>query len=188
MNVSNKTLRHTISALVADKPGVLARIAGLFSRRGFNISNLSVGRSESDGLSRMTFVVEGDEWVVEQVTKQLYKLIDVIRVSDLSEDSIVVRELAFIKVKSDSSTSAEIIEIAESFRANIVDIGKDSLIIEVTGDDGRVDALLDSLKSFGVRETMRTGRIAMTRGSATTGMKKIPNIADHSAPDAEVVP
>ena len=89
MDLSGNTQRHTISALVADKPGVLARVAGLFSRRGFNISNLSVGRSESEGLSRMTFVVEGDEWVVEQVTKQLYKLIDVIRVSDLSEDSII---------------------------------------------------------------------------------------------------
>ncbi|MBL76020.1 MAG: acetolactate synthase small subunit [Chloroflexi bacterium] len=188
MDLSHNFQRHTISALVTDKPGVLARVAGLFSRRGFNISNLSVGRSESTGFSRMTFVVEGDEWVVEQVTKQLYKLIDVIRVSDLSEESIVVRELAFIKVKSDSSNSAQIIEIAESFRANIVDIGKESLIIEVTGDDGKVDLLLDSLKPFGVRETMRTGRIAMTRGSVTTGMRKTSSAADQSAPDAEVVP
>ena len=188
MDLSGNIQRHTISALVADKPGVLARVAGLFSRRGFNISNLSVGRSESEGLSRMTFVVEGDEWVVEQVTKQLYKLIDVIRVSDLSEDSIIVRELAFIKVKSDSSNSAEIIKIAESYRANIVDIDKDSLIIEVTGDDGKVDLLLNSLKPYGVRETMRTGRIAMTRGAATTGLKKTSNMVDHSAPDADVVP
>ena len=117
---------HTITALVEDKPGVLARVASMFSRRGFNISNLSVGHSETAGLSRMTFVVEGDEWVVEQVAKQLYKLIDVVRVSDISEDSIVIRELALIKVRSTTETRPEIMQIVDIFRANIVDVASDT--------------------------------------------------------------
>ncbi len=180
---------HTITALVEDKTGVLARVASMFSRRGFNISNLSVGHSESPGLSRMTFVVEGDEWVVEQVTKQLYKLIDVVRVSDISEDSIVVRELALVKVKSSPETRPEIMQIVDIFRANIVDVANDALIIEVTGDEEKVDALLQLLRPFTIKETMRTGRVAMTRGSAATGSRKTgADTTDHSAPDTEVVP
>ena len=180
---------HTITALVEDKPGVLARVAGMFSRRGFNISNLSVGHSESTGLSRMTFVVEGEEWVVEQVTKQLYKRIDVVRVSDISEDSIVVRELALVKVKSSPETRPEIMQIVDIFRANIVDVANDALIIEVTGDEEKVDALLQLLRPFTIKETMRTGRVAMTRGSAATGSRKTgADTTDHSAPDTEVVP
>ena len=180
---------HTITALVEDKPGVLARVAGMFSRRGFNISNLSVGHSESPGLSRMTFVVEGDEWVVEQVAKQLYKLIDVVRVSDISEDAIVVRELALVKVKSSPETRPEIMQIVDIFRANIVDVANDALIIEVTGDEEKIDALLQLLKPFTIKETMRTGRVAMTRGSAATGSKKTRvDKTDHNAPDTEVVP
>ncbi len=179
---------HTITALVEDKPGVLARIAGLFSRRGFNISNLSVGHSESPGLSRMTFVVEGDEWVVEQVMKQLYKLIDVVRVTDISAESIVVRELALVKVKSNAATRPEVMQIVDIFRANIVDVSKDSVTIEVAGDEEKIDALLRLLHPFGIRETMRTGRIAMTRGGAATGAKPTASTVDHSAPDTEVVP
>jgi acetolactate synthase-1/3 small subunit len=180
---------HTITALVEDRPGVLARIAGMFSRRGFNISNLAVGHSETPNLSRMTFVVEGDEWVVEQVTKQLYKLIDVIHVNDISADSIVVRELALIKVKSTPQTRPEIMQIVDIFRANIVDVAPDALIIEVTGDEDKVDALLQLLKPFTIKETMRTGRVAMTRGAAATGASVVrASRTDHSAPDTEVVP
>lgn len=180
---------HTITALVEDRPGVLARVAGLFSRRGFNISNLTVGHSESPGLSRMTFVVEGDEWVVEQVTKQLYKLIDVVRVSDISNESIVVRELALIKVKSSPQTRPEIMQIVDIFRAGIVDVAADALIVEVTGDEEKVDALVKLLAPFGIRELMRTGRVAIARGTAATGGKKVPATPmEQSAPDAEVVP
>ena len=180
---------YTITALVEDRPGVLARIAGMFSRRGFNISNLAVGHSEVPHLSRMTFVVEGDEWVVEQVTKQLYKLIDVVRVNDLSAESIVVRELALIKVKSTPETRPEIMQLVDIFRADIVDVATDALIIEVTGDEDKVDALLELLKPFTVKETMRTGRVAMTRGAAATGASAVgASTTDHSAPDTEVVP
>ena len=188
--VGIKTPTHTITALVEDKPGVLARVASMFSRRGFNISNLAVGRSETPGLSRMTFVVEGDEWVVEQVTKQLYKLIDVVRVSDISDDAIVIRELALIKVRSTADTRSQIMQIVDIFRANIVDVAPDALIIEVTGDETKVDALLSLLKPFTIKETMRTGRVAMTRGASATGSTKktSADMTDQSAPDTEVVP
>lgn len=179
---------HTITALVHDRPGVLARVAGLFSRRGFNISSLAVGHSETAGLSRMTFVVEGGDWVVEQVTKQLYKLIDVVRVTNISAESIVVREMALLKVKSSKESRPEIMQIVDIFRAGIVDVGKDTLIIEVTGDEEKIDALVKLLQPFGVRETMRTGRIAMTRGGVATGTKQSAAPAAESAPDAEVVP
>ena len=180
---------HTITALVEDRPGVLARVAGMFSRRGFNISNLAVGRSETPDLSRMTFVVEGDEWVVEQVTKQLYKLIDVVRVSDISAENIVLRELALLKVKSTKETRPEIMQIVDIFRANIVDVARDALIIEVTGDEEKVDALIGLLHPFGVREVMRTGRVAMTRGGAAAGAQRAAAATvGLSAPDTEVVP
>ena len=180
---------HTITALVQDRPGVLARIAGMFSRRGFNISNLAVGHSETPGLSRMTFVVEGDEWVVEQVTKQLYKLIDVVQVYDISMDSTVLRELALIKVKSNAASRPEIMQIVDIFRSNIVDVTKDAMVIEATGDEEKVDALIQLLQPFGLKEVMRTGRIAMSRGAAATGARRgAATTTDQGAPDTEVVP
>ena len=157
-------LKHTIVALVQDRPGVLTRVASLFRRRGFNISSLAVGHSEQPNLSRMTFVVEGDEDMVEQVTKQLNKLIDVVKVSDISSDDIVVRELALMKVRATASTRAEIVQIVHIFRANIIDVAPQSLIIEVTGEEDKIDALYQMLRPFGMREIMRTGRVAMTRG------------------------
>lgn len=157
-------LRHTIVALVQDRPGVLTRVASLFRRRGFNISSLAVGHSEQPNLSRMTFVVEGDEEIVEQVTKQLNKLIDVVKVSDISSEEIVVRELALIKVRATATTRAEIVQIVHIFRANIIDVAPASLIIEVTGEEDKIDALYQMLRPFGVREIMRTGRVAMPRG------------------------
>lgn len=158
---------HTLVALVEDKPGVLNRISGMFRRRGFNISSLAVGRSELPDLSRMTFVVEGDDSTVEQVTKQLYKLIDVVRVSDLSDEAIVAREMALIKVRATSQTRSEVMQIVDIFRANIIDVSPESLIIEVTGDEDKINSLSDLLKTFGVQEVMRTGRVAMLRGNVT---------------------
>ena len=157
---------HTIIALVEDKPGVLTRVAGLFRRRGFNIASLAVGHSEQPGLSRMTFVVEGDEYTVDQCTKQLDKLIDVVKVSDISDEDAVARELALIKVRTTLETRSQIIEIVQLFRAKTVDVGAQSLVIETTGEETKIDALLDLLQPFGVLEIMRTGRVAMVRGKA----------------------
>ena len=154
-------------ALVEDKPGVLNRISSMFRRRGFNISSLAVGHSEMPDLSRMTFVVDGDDATVEQVTKQLYKLIDVVRVTDLSNEEIVTREMALVKVRANAQIRSEIIQIVDIFRANIVDVAPDTLIIEVTGDEDKIQSLLEMLKPFGVREVMRTGRVAMIRGGTT---------------------
>ena len=157
---------HTITALVEDKPGVLARVAGLFRRRGFNIASLAVGQSEQPGLSRMVFVVDGDQYTVDQATKQLDKLIEIVRVSDITHEEMVSRELAMIKVRSTSSTRAEIIEVVQLFRANVVDVGSQTLVIEVTGEEEKINALINLLEPFGILEMMRTGRVAMVRGQA----------------------
>ena len=157
---------HTIAALVEDKPGVLTRVASLFRRRGFNIASLAVGKSEQTGLSRMTFVVVGDQYTVDQATKQLDKLIDVVRVSDITSEDLVARELALIKVKSTPETRGEIIEIVHLFRANIVDVGTQTLVVEITGEEDKINALINLLEPFGIAEMMRTGRVAMVRGQA----------------------
>ena len=164
MSTNGAAEKRTITALVLDKPGVLNRVSSMFRRRGFNIASLAVGHSEVPELSRMTFVVEGDDRVVEQVTKHLHKLIDVIKVSDISEENVVSRELALIRVKSNVQTRSEIMQIVDIFRANIVDVAPESLIIEVTGDEEKIESLQDLLSSFGVVEVMRTGTIAMNRG------------------------
>ena len=156
--------RHTITALVEDKPGVLNRVASMFRRRGFNISSLAVGNSEIPNLSRMTFVVEGDSRTVEQVTKHLHKLIDVIKVSDISDDNAVARELALIRVHTDTHSRSEVMQIVDLFRAHVIDVAADSLIVEVVGDEEKVDALQNLLDPYGVMEVMRTGIVAMTRG------------------------
>jgi len=156
--------RHTLSVTVENKPGVLARVATLFRRRVYNIDSLTVGTSEDPSISRMTIVVEGDDKVIEQVTKQLYKLIDVIKIVDITYEKSVDRELALIKVKADNSVRADIVQIVDIFRARIVDIGRTTLIIEVTGDQGKIDAIEDSLKPFGIIELVRTGKVAMQRG------------------------
>ena len=158
--------QHTIVALVQDRPGVLNRVVSLLRRRGFNIASLAVGKSEQANFSRMTFVVEGDEDMVEQVTKQLSRLIEVIRVLELDDEDIVSRELALIKVKTTASNRSEIMQLVDIFRANIVDVGPQSMIIEVTGEEEKVNALYELLKPFGIRELMRTGRVAITRGIA----------------------
>ena len=157
-------MRHTLSVLVQNKPGVLARTAGLFSRRGYNIESLTVGVTENENVSRMTIVVAGDDTVVEQVTKQLNKLIEVIKVSDLTKESYVDRELVLIKVTADSSNRGEIMQLADVFRARIVDVAAKSLIIEVTGDAEKITALIGTLKQFGIKEIVRTGTLALGRG------------------------
>lgn len=156
--------RHTIIALVQDKPGVLTRVASLFRRRGFNIASLAVGKSEQPGLSRMTFVVDGDEDTVNQVTKQLDKLIDVIHVFDISGEEMVARELALIKVKTTPGSRGEIIQIVHLFRANVVDVGAQSMVIEITGEEDKINALYNLLQPFGILEMLRTGLVAMVRG------------------------
>ena len=167
MTTNGDSPRHTISALVQDKPGVLNRVSSMFRRRGFNISSLAVGQSEEPDLSRMTFVVEGDDMVVEQVTKHLHKLIDVIKVSDISDQNIISRELALIRVKANVQTRSEIMQIVSIFRANIVDVATDSIIVEVSGNEEKVNSLHELLKSFEVIEVMRTGTIALNRGVGT---------------------
>ena len=159
------TTKHTLVALVQDKPGVLNRMASLFRRRGFNIESIAVGHSEVPHLSRMTIVVNGSTAMVEQVRKQLDKVIDVVKVVDITAEKATARELALIKVSANSATRSEIIEIVDIFRANIVDVAADSVIIEITGDEDKVESLLKLLRGFGVREISRTGRIAMVRGN-----------------------
>ncbi len=158
--------KHTLVALVEDKPGVLNRMASLFRRRGFNIESIAVGHCEVPHLSRMTIVVGGTTTVVEQVRKQLDKVIDVVRVSDITSDDIVTRELALIKVRTTPATRSEIMQIVDIFRANIVDVSTDSVTVEATGDEGKIDSLFNLLRGFGIKELARTGRIAMTRGGS----------------------
>jgi len=156
--------KHTLVALVEDKPGVLNRMASLFRRRGFNIDSIAVGHSEIAGLSRMTIIVTGTAATVEQVRKQVDKVIDVVKVVDITENNITARELALIKVRATSVNRSEIIEIVDIFRANIVDVAADSLTIEITGDEQKIDSLLNLIRGFGIKEVARTGRIAMVRG------------------------
>ncbi len=156
--------KHTLVALVENKPGVLNRMASLFRRRGFNIESIAVGHSEMPGLSRVTLVVDGSATMVEQVRKQLDKVIDVVKVSDLTDSALVTRELALIKVKATSATRSEIMQIVDIFRANIIDVGSDSVTVEVTGDEDKIDSLCNLLRGFGIKELARTGRIALVRG------------------------
>ena len=158
------TTKHTIIALVHDKPGVLNKVASLFRRRGFNISSIAVGHSELPDISRMTIIVDGLGTSVEQVRKQLDKLVDTIKVSDITGDNVVSRELALIKVKASSTTRKEIIQIVDIFRANIVDVSVDSVTIEVTGDEEKLTSFLHLLREFGVKEIARTGVVALIRG------------------------
>ena len=158
------TTKHTLVALVEDKPGVLNRVASLFRRRGFNIESITVGHSEVPHLSRMTVVVDGATTQVEQVRKQLDKVIDVVKVYEVSGDDMIARELALIKVQATSATRSEIIQIVDIFQASIADVARDSVTVMVTGDEDKINSLLGLLRTFGIKEIARTGRIAMTRG------------------------
>jgi acetolactate synthase-1/3 small subunit len=165
-------MKHTLAILVENRPGVLTRVAGLFSRRGFNIESLAVGVTENPDTSRITIVVSGDDNILEQVEKQLNKLIDIIRVSDIPPEDSVSRELALIKVGVDSTTRAEVMQIVDIFRAKIVDVGIKSLVIEVTGDESKINAIEQLLRQFGIKEMVRTGKIAMNRGAKVVQSEK----------------
>jgi len=157
-------MKHTMSILVEDHPGVMSRVAGLFTRRGFNIESIAVGHSETKGISRMTIIVSGDQKVLEQVTKQLNKLIDVIRVRDISPQNIIERELVLVKVHTDSlSVRAEIIQLVEIFKAKVVYVERNTITIELSGNDEKVNGLLKLLEPFGIIEIVRGGRIAISR-------------------------
>jgi acetolactate synthase-1/3 small subunit len=164
-------LKRTISVVVENKFGVLARIATLFAARGFNIDSLAVGETEDPAVSRMTIVASGSEAVLEQVEKQLNKLIDVIKVQNYEDQPHIERDLALIKVKVDKNTRSEIFQIVDIFRARIVDVAGDSLIIEITGGEDKIQALETLLKPFGIKEMVRTGIIAMARGTKKSGEK-----------------
>ncbi len=158
-------MRHTLSVLVENRTGVLARVAGLFGRRGYNIESLAVGTTERPEISRMTIIVDGDNNVIEQVMKQLHKLVEVIKINDLTGEEYVNRELILIKVTASTEQRAEIMQIVDIFRARIVDISGKSLIIEATGDPKKISALVEALRPFGIKEVVRTAEIAIVRGS-----------------------
>ena len=156
-------MKHKVAVLVENNPGVLAKVSNLFSRRGYNIDSLVVSDTEDKTISRMTIVVDGDEKTIEQVTKQLHKLVDVIKVNDLTNDDTVCRQLLLVRVAADRDTRGEIIQLMDIFRARIIDIGRRSLIIESTGDESKIDAILKSLQPFGIQEIVKTGISAMVR-------------------------
>ncbi len=159
-------MRHTISVLVENKFGVLSRISSLFSGRGFNIESLSVAETMDSTVSRMTIVTRGSDQIIEQVTKQLNKLVDVIKVNDLTEEKFIDREMVLIKVDTEQAIKRdEVLRIVEIFRCKVADVSPKAYTIEVTGDEGKIKAIVDMLKPIGIKEIVRTGRIAMTRGS-----------------------
>jgi len=159
------TQQHTITVLVDNKPGVLARVASLFSRRGYNIESLAVSITENPETSRMTIVVNGDERVVEQITKQLHKLIDVSKVQDYIDIPIVARELALIKVNAEVSNRTALLQLVDVFRGRVIDMSEKTFVIELTGGNEKIDAFEKLLEPYGVKELVRTGRIAMARGA-----------------------
>lgn len=171
------SMKHTISVLVEDEAGVLTRIAGLFARRGYNIESLAVGPTEQVGISRIIMVVPADEDTVEQLTKQLHKLINVIKVTDITMIPSVERELMLVKVSTNSSTRGELLQIAQVFRARVVDIAEDSLTLEVVGDPGKMVAIISMVNKFGIKEISRTGKIALIRESGvnTEYLKSLEN-------------
>lgn len=157
-------MRHTISVLVENKFGVLARVSGLFSGRGYNIDSLNVAETEDPTVSRMTIVARGDDRILEQITKQLNRLVDVIKVTDLASEAHVERELVLIKVSAQAKNRSEIIQVADIFRANIVDVSLDTLVIAVTGGEEKVTAIVNMLRPYGVKEIARSGQVAISRG------------------------
>lgn len=166
---------HVLSLLVEDKPGLLTRVAGLFARRGFNIESLAVGHSEIPGLSRMTVVVDVEDLPLEQVTKQLNKLVNVIKIVELEPGQAVQREHMLIKVRVDNTTRSQVLEAATLFRARVVDVATDALVIEVTGDSAKVEALLRVLEPYGVKEIAQSGLLAISRGSKSMTERVLKN-------------
>jgi acetolactate synthase-1/3 small subunit len=173
-------MKHTLVALMEDKPGVLMRVVNMFSRRAFNIESLTVGHTEQRGLSRMTVVVDGNNTDVEQVVKQLYKLIDVLKVSDVTQDKSLLRDLALVKVTAKSDTRGEIVQLVNIVGAKVVDIAADSLVIQIADDEEAIDAFVALLRPFGIKEMVRTGRVAMVRGAA--GVTRAPSFEELAHP------
>ena len=157
-------MRHTLAVLVENRPGVLSHVAGLFARRGYNIESLVVGETEDKTVSRITLVVEGDERVIEQVSKQLNKQIEVIKVNDITNEQTVDRQMLLVKVTADQAARQEILQLMEIFRCRVVDIGRRSLIIEATGDEGKIEAVIQSLRPFGIKELVRTAKYPWSEG------------------------
>ena len=167
MQNNSEPQKHTIAVLVENRFGVLSRVAGLFSARGYNIESLSVGETLDPTVSRMTLVVRGDAFVIEQVIKQLHKLIDVIKVTDLTEENHVEREMILVKVNAEPTSRAEILRIADIFRAKVVDVTPATYTLEATGDESKVTAIVELLRPFGIQELVRTGKVAIARGAKT---------------------
>ncbi len=161
-------MKHVLAVIVENKPGALTRVSGLFSRRGFNIENIAVGSTVTPGISRMTITVEGSELLIEQVMKQLHKLINVIKVSNLSREPSVMRELMLIKVNAEAGSRSDIQQIVETFRGKVIDVSPDSMIIEVTGNDDKLEAIKLLLQNFGIKEIASTGKVALLRGPRAT--------------------
>ena len=179
--------KHTIAVHVENKFGVLSRVAGLFSARGYNIESLSVGETLDTSVSRMTLVVRGDEFVIEQVTKQLHKLIHVIKVTDLTDESHVERELVLIRVNAEPQNRAEVLRVADIFRAKVVDVTPTSYVLEATGDEGKLEALLELLRPLGVQELVRTGKVAIARGPKTRVRRTEPPRKARTPDDPKVI-
>ncbi|MBT6600588.1 MAG: acetolactate synthase small subunit [Nitrospina sp.] len=158
-------MQHTISVLVVNQFGVLSRISGLFSGRGFNIESLNVAETNESGISRMTIITRGDDKKIEQITKQLNKLVDVIKVIDLTEEHFVDRELILVKMNAEARVREEILRIVDIFRAKVIDVNHDNYTVEITGDEGKIKGFLDLLKPLGIKEIVRSGRIAISRGT-----------------------
>lgn len=165
-------MKHTLVAWMRDKPGVLNRVSGMLRRRNFNIDSLQVGHSETPGISRMTFVVDGNEHMVDQVIKQLRKVVDVTRVEDISDRPVVTREMALVRVQTTSQTRSEIVQIVQIYRGEIVDVALDSMVVQIVGAEERVDSLISLLENFGIQEMVRTGRVALVRGSTERRSKR----------------
>lgn len=176
-------MKHTISVLVENHFGVLAHVAGLFSARGFNIDSLAVGETEDPTVSRMTIVAHGDDRVIEQITKQLNKLVDVIKVQDLTGEENITRELVLVKIHATASTRSDILQIVNTFRAKVVDVSQQSLTVEVTGNEEKIDAMLELFRPFGIKEVVRTGTIALARKSELNLKKdKLETSKEEAAP------
>lgn len=169
-------MKHTLSILVQNRPGVLARVSGLFSRRGYNIESIAVGTTEDPDVSRMIIVVDAEERIVELIAKNVHKLVDVLKVQNLTHESLIDRELVLIKVNATPSTRSEIMQIVDIFRAHIVDVSDQSLVVEATGDEGKIDAIESLLRPFGIKEMVRTGRVAMARGVRQNGVQQRPRV------------
>jgi acetolactate synthase I/III small subunit len=187
MQNGNEPRKHTVAVLVENKFGVLSRVAGLFSARGYNIESLSVGETLDPSASRMTLVVRGDEFVIEQVIKQLYKLVDVIKVTDLTDESRVERELVLIRVNAEPQHRAEILRTVDIFRARVVDVTAQTFILEATGNKEKLEALIELLRPMGIQEIVRTGKVAIARGSKTRVRRVEPSKRARPSEDPRVV-